>query len=51
MGAEPAWISLALTLPEINHDWLAEFSEHFFEILDHYNVDLIGGILLVDHYL
>lgn len=43
MGAEPAWVSLALTLPEINHDWLAEFSEHFFEILDHYNVDLIGG--------
>ncbi|HDL5008276.1 TPA: thiamine-phosphate kinase [Mannheimia haemolytica] len=43
MGAKPAWISLALTLPEINHDWLAEFSEHFFEILDHYNVDLIGG--------
>ncbi|MDD0825046.1 thiamine-phosphate kinase [Mannheimia sp. AT1] len=43
MGAEPAWVSLALTLPEINHDWLAEFSEHFFEILDHYNIDLIGG--------
>ncbi|MEG9481617.1 thiamine-phosphate kinase [Mannheimia sp. HC-2023] len=43
MGAEPAWISLALTLPEIDHDWLAEFSEHFFDILDHYNVDLIGG--------
>ncbi|HGO5823546.1 TPA: thiamine-phosphate kinase [Mannheimia haemolytica] len=43
MGAEPAWISLALTLPEIDHHWLAEFSEHFFEIIDHYNVDLIGG--------
>lgn len=43
MGAEPAWFSLALTLPEIDHDWLAEFSEHFFDILDHYNVDLIGG--------
>lgn len=43
MGAEPAWISLALTLPEIDHDWLAEFSEHFFDILDHYNVALIGG--------
>ncbi|QHB17434.1 thiamine-phosphate kinase [Mannheimia pernigra] len=43
MGAEPAWISLALTLPEINHNWLAEFSEHLFNILDHYNVDLIGG--------
>ncbi|EGY34884.1 thiamine-monophosphate kinase [Aggregatibacter actinomycetemcomitans serotype e str. SC1083] len=43
MGAEPAWISLALTLPKIDHDWLAEFSESFFAILDHYNVDLIGG--------
>lgn len=43
MGAEPAWISLALTLPEINHNWLAEFSEHLFNILDHYNVDLVGG--------
>ena len=43
MGAEPAWISLALTLPKIDHDWLAEFSESFFDILDHYNVDLIGG--------
>ncbi|WP_424405674.1 thiamine-phosphate kinase [Pasteurella sp. PK-2025] len=43
MGAEPAWVSLALTLPEINEQWLSEFSQSFFEILDHYNVDLIGG--------
>lgn len=43
MGAEPAWISLALTLPEIDHPWLSEFSESLFAILDHYNVDLIGG--------
>lgn len=43
MGAEPAWISLALTLPKVDHQWLAEFSESFFQILDHYNVDLIGG--------
>ncbi|HDR1022669.1 TPA: thiamine-phosphate kinase [Pasteurella multocida] len=43
MGAEPAWVSLALTLPEINEQWLSEFSESFFDILDHYNVDLIGG--------
>lgn len=43
MGAEPAWISLALTLPKIDHQWLAEFSQSFFAILDHYNVDLIGG--------
>lgn len=43
MGAEPAWFSLALTLPRINHHWLSEFSQTFFEVLDHYNVDLIGG--------
>ncbi|MBV7387660.1 thiamine-phosphate kinase [Pasteurellaceae bacterium TAE3-ERU1] len=43
MGAEPAWVTLALTLPKIDHDWLARFSESFFEIIDHYNVDLIGG--------
>ena len=43
MGAEPAWFSLALTLPHVDHQWLNEFSDSFFEVLDHYNVDLIGG--------
>jgi thiamine-phosphate kinase len=43
MGAEPAWFSLALTLPKIDHFWLTEFSQSFFETLDYYNVDLIGG--------
>lgn len=43
MGAEPAWVSLALTLPKVDHQWLAEFSRSFFDVLDHYNVDLIGG--------
>ncbi|QLB12813.1 thiamine-phosphate kinase [Bisgaardia hudsonensis] len=43
MGAEPAWFSLALTLPNIDEQWLSEFSESFFAILDHYNVELIGG--------
>ncbi|MDH2999983.1 thiamine-phosphate kinase [Chelonobacter oris] len=43
MGAEPAWVSLALTLPKLDHDWLTQFSAGFFEVLDHYNVDLIGG--------
>ncbi|MGY4677000.1 thiamine-phosphate kinase [Pasteurella sp. P03HT] len=43
MGAEPAWVSLALTLPEVNESWLREFSESLFDVLDHYNVDLIGG--------
>ncbi|PJG86501.1 thiamine-phosphate kinase [Conservatibacter flavescens] len=43
VGAEPAWVSLALTLPKVDHQWLAEFSQSFFQVLDHYNVDLIGG--------
>lgn len=43
MGAEPAWISLALTLPKLDNQWLSEFSQSFFQIIDHYNVDLIGG--------
>lgn len=43
MGAEPAWISLALTLPEINEDWLTGFTHGLREICDYYNCQLIGG--------
>lgn len=43
MGAKPAWVSLALTLPNVDHRWLAEFSESLFEILDAHQVALIGG--------
>ncbi|TCK01521.1 thiamine-phosphate kinase [Volucribacter psittacicida] len=43
MGAEPTWVSLALTLPKLDEQWLAQFSQSFFQVLDHYNIDLIGG--------
>ena len=43
MGAIPSWISLALTLPEVDEDWLSEFSEGIFELCEFYNVELIGG--------
>ena len=43
MGATPAWVSLALTMPEIKEAWLAEFSQSLFAILDRYGVSLIGG--------
>lgn len=43
MGATPMWVSLALTLPEIREEWLAEFSQSLFAILDRYGVSLIGG--------
>ncbi|OOF69373.1 thiamine-phosphate kinase [Rodentibacter caecimuris] len=43
MGANPAWFSLALTLPKIDQRWLSEFSNSLFSVLDQYNVELIGG--------
>jgi len=43
MGAEPAWLSLAITLPEINESWAADFSAGVFELCEFYNVQLIGG--------
>jgi len=43
MGAEPSWISLALTLPEIDESWIDEFCVGVFELCEFYNVQLIGG--------
>ncbi|WP_041415870.1 thiamine-phosphate kinase [Shewanella halifaxensis] len=43
MGAEPAWMTLALTLPEVDESWLADFSAGLFEIAEYYGVALIGG--------
>ncbi|MDQ7089572.1 MAG: thiamine-phosphate kinase [Methylococcales bacterium] len=43
MGAKPVSVTLALTLPHINENWLAKFSKGFLSLADHYNVDLIGG--------
>lgn len=43
MGAEPCWVSLALTLPEVDEAWLKEFSAGLFELCEFYNVQLIGG--------
>jgi len=43
MGAEPSWISLAITLPEIDETWVGEFCAGVFELCEFYNVQLIGG--------
>lgn len=43
MGADPAWLTLAITLPEVNDAWLEAFSDSLFEQLDYYGVQLIGG--------
>ncbi len=43
MGAKPSWLSLAITLPEVDSDWLDEFSAGVFDLCEYYNVELIGG--------
>lgn len=43
MGAEPAWMTLALTLPEVDEAWLSEYCSGLFDIAEYYGVALIGG--------
>jgi len=43
MAAEPRWITLALTLPKKDDNWLLEFSRGFSDLAELYNVQLIGG--------
>ncbi len=43
MGAEPAWATLALTLPEVDESWLAGFATGFAALAVQHGVQLIGG--------
>ncbi|WKE64913.1 thiamine-phosphate kinase [Gallaecimonas kandeliae] len=43
MGAEPAWLSLALTLPKADDAWLKEFAGAVIEVCEYYGVTLVGG--------
>ncbi|WP_282066208.1 thiamine-phosphate kinase [Vibrio rotiferianus] len=43
MGATPAWVSFALTMPEPDEAWLAPFCDAFFELADYFGIQLIGG--------
>ncbi|GGW50558.1 thiamine-phosphate kinase [Alishewanella tabrizica] len=43
MGAEPSWLSLAITLPALDEAWLAEFAAGLHETADYYNCQLVGG--------
>jgi thiamine-monophosphate kinase len=43
MGAEPAWATLALTLPEADEVWLKGFAAGFAALAKRHNVQLIGG--------
>ncbi len=43
MGAEPAWLTLALTMPSIDITWIDKFSEGLFFLANQFNMQLIGG--------
>ena len=43
MGATPAWATLALTMPTADEKWLKDFAYGFFQLLNHYDMQLIGG--------
>ncbi len=43
MGAEPAWMMLGLTLPDVSEQWLQEFSDGLTTLANEHGVNLIGG--------
>lgn len=43
MGAEPRWMTLALTLVEADADWLEEFAAGLYEAASEWGVMLVGG--------
>lgn len=43
MGAEPTWLSLALTLPKMDELWLSQFAAGLHETAEYYNCQLVGG--------
>jgi thiamine-monophosphate kinase len=43
MGAQPAWLTLALTLPRVDERWLEAFASDFIATAARYGAELIGG--------
>jgi thiamine-monophosphate kinase len=43
MGAKPAWFTLALSLPEVNTEWLKSFSRGLAELANQHQIQLVGG--------
>jgi thiamine-monophosphate kinase len=43
MGATPAWLTLALTMPDANSQWLQSFAKSFGETAKMFELQLIGG--------
>ncbi|MBU0654607.1 MAG: thiamine-phosphate kinase [Gammaproteobacteria bacterium] len=43
MGAEPAWFTLAISLPEADRAWISEFARGMRELAQQHGIFLIGG--------
>ncbi|MCW8902314.1 thiamine-phosphate kinase [Sedimenticola sp.] len=43
MGADPAWVTLALTLPRVDEAWIEAFCRGFAVLASRYQVQLVGG--------
>jgi thiamine-monophosphate kinase len=43
MGAKPAWITLALTMPTSNEAWLSAFAGGLQALAERHGVELVGG--------
>jgi thiamine-monophosphate kinase len=43
MGAEPAWMTLSLSLPEASEPWIAGFASGLLELAEQHDVALVGG--------
>lgn len=43
MAAAPAWVTLALTVPELQADWCEAFIDGALAAIGHANVDIVGG--------
>ena len=43
MGAAPRYATLALSLPDADETWLAQFTRGFFKLADTFGVELVGG--------
>ncbi len=42
-GAEPAWITMSITMPEFDRDWLADFHQGLRKMAEYFGIQVIGG--------
>ncbi len=49
MGANPQWVTLAITLPKADEVWVADYCKGFFDLADRYKVQLVGGDISKGH--